>query len=637
MKKYALAPLIMSLVLSGCASDYRKDATDLQSKAQKELDDAKAEAARQALKVHTGDSPLEFEKLSAAQQEAKQREWLRSKRISYIPRNHVNAFEILKMLRDNGINVTSSLPLDTYTYSGLGVRNVDGETALKVLLATMGLDYEIDDEAQIVTVEPMKSQTWTINIGNRTTSYTSATIDMGSSDGSGNSQSGSLGSTGSLGSSGTNNSSGGLYGATSGQGGNGANGSNSNGSSSNGNTNSITSSDNFWTSLKTELRDRLSILLPAGSAVSSMPDTSAAAGLQGRTAVPGIGPQIAALRPAAIGGSSGGAGGEQPVGGNGLYTPQLVGRYSINPETGAITVQAPRWIMRDVSKYLNDVQAMYNTQITFEGKVVMVTTSDKETQGLDISSFASFAHGRYGAVTSNNILGGTTVSFPTGSKIPTVTTGSTSLASAAGSLFGITSALDGLQIFNAYLQTQENAQTVQKPLVSTTSGTPVEFGRMTTRHYTVYEQNSSAGGVNGNASVATQNILVPYNLGTILRINPRYDVRTGIIRAQVSLVEAQLVGWDSSTQFITFGNNVQQIPQQTPIINRQVNTAEAVLKDGDLILLGGLSEDTSDDTGNGVTKLKDMPGLSAVFGSKNKTGTRTTMYFVLKVSIAKRS
>ena len=91
----------------------------------------------------------------------------------------------------------------------------------------------------------------------------------------------------------------------------------------------------------------------------------------------------------------------------------------------------------------------------------------------------------------------------------------------------------------------------------------------------------------------------------------------------------KLVGWDNSNQVITAGERITQIPQRIPVINKQTNDAEVVLKDGDLILLGGLSQENIDDVGSGIPGLKDLPGLSAIFGNENNSGVKTSMYLSL--------
>ncbi|MCD5327918.1 hypothetical protein ACFFU8_09210 [Chromobacterium piscinae] len=620
MKRIIIAPLMASLLATGCSTNYRQQAGDLHKNATEDYEKAKAASkSEEPLIVLRGEQPLSFEKLSDEAQEAKQRAWLRRMQLTYVPKYPVSAFEILKVFRDHGINVTSSLPLDSYMYGGHGVRSVNGEIALQVLLGAMGLDYEVDDNSHVVEIIPMKSQTWSINIGNRTTSFNTATLDP-----SGNSTSSTTSSSSSSATAAPSSMTPSGYGIGAQQGSSGSSGSNA---GSNGNT--ISSNDNFWGSLKTELAGRLSILVPANKAASSAPTPAAG----GATQVPGFNSSMQRGMP---GTAMGGAGMADAEGGSDLFVTQKVGRYQVNPETGAVTVQAPRWLMKGLARYLDDVQSMYNTQITFEGRIISVTSREDQSEGFDIAGLGKFAAGRYGAVLSNNILGGATISLPTaGSNIPSVTIGNSALPGSS-SLFGISSPLDGLQIFNAYLTTQQNVETTDKPLVSTTSGTPVEFGQMTTSVRIKYDQEVSGGSATTSSIVATKNVEVPYQIGSVLRINPRYDVSSGIIRAQVSLQQKILQGSVDTVQVVTAGDKIQQIPGQIPLIKDQVNTGEAVLKDGDLIVLGGLSSYSNSDTSSGITGLKDIAALGGFFGKVSRSKTKTTTYFVLKVSITKR-
>ncbi|CAB3919481.1 putative outer membrane porin HofQ [Achromobacter xylosoxidans] len=607
-----------SSLLVACATNYDKEAREFHEGATKGLDDVKEQQRKQEEIVRAGEVPLEFKRLSEAEQEAKQHAWLRAKKVTYVPKNAVSAMEILKVLRAHGINIATSLPLDNYLYSGLGVTQLDGETALKTLLLPMGLDYQLDNQAKVVEIIPMRSQTWTINIGNRTSSYSSATTDIDDEDGSPTGAG--MGGVGNTGAANRRNS--------------------SDGDGGNKNMNTVTSTDNFWKSLSNELCSRLATLIPTAANNNGV-SLNAAPQIQGGSPiVPGINPGMAIG--GRVGADAGGGGaascGGQSAGGNSLYTATRIGLPSMNPETGAITIQAPGWLMKQISPYMDSIQAKYNTQITFDVEVVEVTTSKRSTRGLDIASFARFAKGRYGAVVTNNILGGATISFPGGgSQIPSVNVPSTSLAATPTTLLGVSSAADGLQIFNAYMDTQENTRTIQKPTVSTTSGSPAEFDYRTTGHYTINSQQAAYGTNTGAAATATQNILVPYSTGMRLRINPRYDSTSGIVRAQVSMLLKKVVGWDSSNQVITAGEKVVQIPQRIPIINKQTNNAEVVLRDGDLILLGGLSQENTNDLGSGIPGLKDVPVLSAVFGNENNSGSKTSMYLVLRVGITKRN
>lgn len=49
-----------------------------------------------------------------------------------------------------------------------------------------------------------------------------------------------------------------------------------------------------------------------------------------------------------------------------LCDDQKIGNYSLNPSTGAITVQAPHWILESVGKYLDNVKSDNAVTLVYE-------------------------------------------------------------------------------------------------------------------------------------------------------------------------------------------------------------------------------------------------------------------------------
>lgn len=105
--------------------------------------------------------------------------WLADKRVTLDVTKgapNVTAHTIAQMLKDQGIQVMSSLPLEGYKYNGFGVKNVDGVTALRLLFAPMGLDFDINDENHYVVITPNRTRTFYVKLGERTTAYESGTM-----------------------------------------------------------------------------------------------------------------------------------------------------------------------------------------------------------------------------------------------------------------------------------------------------------------------------------------------------------------------------------------------------------------------------------------------------------------------------
>lgn len=619
---------VLLTFISGCSTSLTKkneeDIKDTRSHLQTIIKEQKSEKSSNFTEQ---DGPsISIKPLSHSQQEAKEKEWLTNiQHISLDPAKNsaIPANAIIRMFRDKGINIVTALPLDSYTYTGFGVTNVNAETALMVFMGAMGLDFDIDNSRQIITIEPMKPQTWTFNIGNRRTSFNTGSNASTTNSASANMQGGTTAQTpagGALGAAPSGAMSSAPQTTQSIQ----STASTTGGSNSIG----ISSSDDVWGKLSSELTQRLTILVPKTNASNNnsygqMPIVPAIGQMQGLPPLPMGIPGTPSMGIPIQGDMST------------LYTTQTVGRFSINAETGAITVQAPKYILKPLGDYLTKVQEMYNTTITFEGELVTVTTSNNVSEGIDWSSFNGFAGNGYSSVVQNNILGGAVITQAAGTgAVANALTIANNTIPGANTLLGIVSANKKFAVFNAFLSSVGQLKIKDTPLVTTTSGTPVKFKNTTTRHYQQYNQTAASGGV-GSAAVATNTVDVSYDTGMTLHLNPRYDVNTGLVRTQFSLDRTMINGWEQKINPISTGNTVQIINTQLPILANTMNDGELLLKNNDLVVVGGLTEDAEDNNDAGITGLINGP-LKSLTGKGTRNKTTTTYYFALRVSISKK-
>lgn len=609
----------LPFVLAGCLSTSVRDEIDaLQSTAKDTLAKPRVTTPERRA-VKRDDLYIPVRELPAESRS----DWLRAIQIELHVDHPIPMSEVVNLLSDRGLNIVSGLPLDAYTYSG-DINTTDAETALRAILGSVGLDYEVDDVRRLIAIRPMPSKTWTLNLGNRSTSFNGGgrnASGLGLQNNTGNGGNANQNSNG-QGQSGGGALSGGGFGAAgqsqqygNQQGGPG-NGAQQGAGNSQQSGSQIRVSDNFWQSLTKELESRLSVLMPARNRAAPQYNSIPAGLLPPPVGQSMIGAPVYRRTSA----QSGDADAEVKI-----------GTFAVNPETGAVTVQAPRWILDDLDAYLTDVQAMYNADITFTGELLMVTKSRADSEGLDISAFADFAGGKYGAVIANNALGGVTLSFPdAGGGLANVTANAQTVA---GALIGISSPIDGLQVFNAWLSEVGRVSVMQRPVITTTSGVPAEFSKVSTRYYNSISQQAAPGGVGGAVS-ATQNTLQSKTFGMRLTINPRYDVSTGLIRAQISLDHVIPAGEQIITQTISVGDQFQTIPTRIPLDTRLAYSGEALLRDGDLIIVGGQTERNLSVDENGLPAKRGT--ISGIFGTKNAARSSGTYYFALRVSVKGR-
>lgn len=577
-------------------------------------------------------------RLDPSERDKADRAWLRDIRVTLEIREPTPIQEIVRMLKSKGINMTSVTPLEDRIYSGFGVRNVDGETALNLLLGSVGLDYKIDNENRYVTIVPVGSKTYYLNLGNRQTSYggsAGASFGLG-----GSAQLGASGMAYGSGTGGVGQGGAAQSGPPAGQ----TNASTPGGSPSSGGTspfggsggNQIQVRDQFWDSLKTEIERRLIVLVPnkrgigAGFDLPVLPlraSTEADVDMPTLPSLPSPSPRQRFPSPVGLS--------NLPNSANpGFYAQEPFGNFSVNPETGAVAIRAPHWLLESFDDYFERIVEQYDTVVEFNGEIVHLTTDSERLEGLDVSAFASFAHGKYGAAVSDNALGGVTVSLPDASNALTAAAGNA--LTGAFPLVGMVSAANKLQVFNAYLSRIGHVDIVQKPLLVTSSGVPGEFRKIERRYYNNVQQQAAAGGT-GSAAVGTQNVLVPVDTGIDLRIYPHYDVSKGLVRAQISLQQALQTGTQTQVQYLSAGGGAQTIQTEIPIVANQQYSGEAILRDGDLIVIGGQVEDTVDNSRSGISGLMDIDYAGGIFGRRDIKRRYSTYYFAVHMRIKKRS
>lgn len=547
--------------------------------------------------------------------------------------------QVLAQLSSRGINISSDLPLHSYLYSGV-INMTDAETFLKIVLGTVGLDFEPDDVKRSITVRPLREKTWYFNVSKSTGSMGGGEIaaapqPMMTPNG-GNQQYGMPQGGAMMGAQQSLQRPAG--GASPNDGGSG-----------------------FWGALEKELKERLSVPLPQQQAGSGTPVAGpgqGAAGVPGAVpapipSIPGaptpqmfgqggpLPPAIAqafagSAQPAAPLAGGLGAGPRAPETGIAGFQNKMMGSYSINPDTGAVTVKAPRWLLDSLDPYFAKVRSAQNAEISYEGLLILVANDNRSSEGFDIQGFTKWLGGKYQFFAANNSLGGVTLSFPEidASGVARATAGKPPLN---GPLLGINKP-DGLRLFNAYLQERGGYNVVQRPLISTTSGTTASFERTTTKYYNTVTQQ--VGQSQTNTQLATQNVINSVELGTILRVLPRLEEVANnsgsLVRTRLYLSQVTAAGDQKIPQTITVGTSSATIVAEIPNLNRMKYEGELLMKDGDLLIVGGQKEDSSTVSENGLPGSSGPTLLGGLTGTRFSNTNKQTTYFALQVRVNKK-
>jgi type II secretory pathway component GspD/PulD (secretin) len=195
-------------------------------------------------------------------------------------------------------------------------------------------------------------------------------------------------------------------------------------------------------------------------------------------------------------------------------------------------------------------------------------------------------------------------------------------------LFGITANDNTLQMFHSFLEENSNVAVLQEPSLTTTSGVPAKFQKFETRYYNTVSEEASGTDV---SAVGVSNKLVPVKFGSLLSINPRYDVEKDLVRAQISFEQSL----NSGEQLVIQTVSSKDVPTTIPIVSEATYSGEALLKDGDMIIIGGQKETISNFTDSGMIGVKDT-FLSPLVGKKKYVNREITYYFALQMHIEKQ-
>ena len=230
---------------------------------------------------------------------------------------------------------------------------------------------------------------------------------------------------------------------------------------------------------------------------------------------------------------------------------------------------------------------------------------------------------------TNNALGGVTVSG--GQAVP-------GTEAVAGTMLGVQKlAGNPAQAFLAYLEANSEFSIMQRPLVAVTNGVPGEFGQYDTLFYNQISQQASASSGDG-AVVGTTNELVPFKVGNLLRIVPYYDAETGYVRSPITFSQSVQTGTYESIQFITGADgSIQNIPSEIPLIRDSNYSGEVMMRDGDMMIIGGQISEQGDSSGSGIPgfNARNNP-LSALMGQKRHSDSRSTYYLALTLKVRKQ-
>ncbi len=286
--------------------------------------------------------------------------------------------------------------------------------------------------------------------------------------------------------------------------------------------------------------------------------------------------------------------------------PAGKGYYTIDKPIGLITVTAPRSLLEKIATYIENLKSELYRQVEIEAKIVEVTLNKDNTTGIDWEGLLQDTANGFSFTMDfqrlNSAVYGMNATAPTYGRFLTL----------------------GNKSFNLFLDAiheQGTTDVIANPRISVMNGQPamINIGQNVT--YIDSVTSTVDDGV-VTYSVTTSSVMSGLGLAVIPTILNDDEVILAL-----TPVTSQL---EEPIEYRTFGGSNQV---GLPKVKVREMTTLVRVKDGEMLVVGGLIDNIEASNAKKIPGLGDVPGIGKLFGKDGTTVQRKELIIFLKPRI----
>lgn len=288
---------------------------------------------------------------------------------------------------------------------------------------------------------------------------------------------------------------------------------------------------------------------------------------------------------------------------------------TINKSAGILTIYAPKRHHDAIQRYLYDVEEMASAQVLIEAKVVEVQLSDEFRAGINWD-----LTGKSPSTGIKTDGGFSAIGEGAASAFSFVTGGDIASSVSALEKFGTTRTLSSPRIHA--INNRKSILNFTKKLV----------------YFQIQADTTTTGGLaDGQTTFAVTSTRLEEEEGVKLTIIPSINLKSNEITMHIKPIITVNSGYidDPASVQDQNGNTIatNQVPQMQ---TREIDTV-AKITDGNVIVIGGLMQESTTNTDSGVPFLQRIPLIGNLFKSTSKESTITETVIFIKATIVKSS
>ncbi len=357
---------------------------------------------------------------------------------------------------------------------------------------------------------------------------------------------------------------------------------------------------------------RLAPLLRAiiGSDPSYVPQTGSSGGLSQQSSTSGA--------PGQPGGAPGGgmtAGSTASVGspGGGGGSGALAGLIQADAATNSLIITAPEPLYRNIRAIIDKLDVR-RAQVVIESLIVEMTADKAAEFGIQWQALGALENNDTGVIAGTNFGGGGTNIIGGAQNIGSLGQG-LNLGVVRGKITipGIGEVIN-LAFLARALQTTADANILSTPTIQTLDNEEAKF--LVGQNIPLITGSYAAAGGTTAAGVNPFQTFERRDIGLQLRVKPQIT-EGGVVRLAIY-------------QELSSIQNTLTAAQGGIITNKRSFESTVLVEDGNIVVLGGLIEDRTDNSRSSLPILGSIPGLGYLFSYENRSRKKTNLFVFLR-------
>jgi MSHA biogenesis protein MshL len=298
------------------------------------------------------------------------------------------------------------------------------------------------------------------------------------------------------------------------------------------------------------------------------------------------------------------------------------GEVVVSPQSGIVIVKAAPASLFMVEKYLRASELISVRQVMLEAKILEVRLNDGFQAGINWATLQQNNKISIGVDGLNTdaenavSLGGTVLQMLPGA-----------IPGTAGSLFGLAFNDGDFGAVINLLKNQGSVHVLSSPRIATINNQKAVL-KVGTDDFFVTEVTGGTAAAVGVPATPPTVVVKPFFSGIALDVTPQIDDKDNIVlhvRPSVSNVT-------ENTKEIRLGDLGTYI---LPLASSRISETDSVvrLKDGHIVAIGGLMDQTYTDGKNTIPFLGDIPYLGRLFGNTSRASQKRELVVLIKTTL----